>query len=74
MQANLQEKATKTGFQVNLIDKTPIELEKPLSYFEKACKYGYGDSCSFLGMHYLKKGNSRVILRYICLYLVECFV
>ncbi len=31
-------------------------LDKSLTLFERGCKYGYGDSCSFLGMHFLRKG------------------
>lgn len=62
MQESLKQKAE---FKVNLVNETPKELLKPLSYFEKACKYGYGDSCSFLGMHYLKKGAKCI---YKCCY------
>jgi len=40
---------------------TPKEnLELALSLLEKSCKYSYGESCSYLGMHHLRKGRREV--------------
>lgn len=37
---------------------TPVEnLKKSLEMLEKSCKYSYGESCSYLGMHFLRKGE-----------------
>jgi TPR repeat protein len=37
---------------------TPAEnLQKGLTMLEKSCKYSYGESCSYLGMHHLRKGR-----------------
>lgn len=53
--------AASASFKVNLLEGAPPEaaayLEKSLAMSERACKYSNGDSCAFLGMHWLRRGE-----------------